>query len=64
MTKNLLQSLLEKPKSTNELSSQLSLGNTDVNVLMGQLKSVNAVEKTGEQFKITDIAAQALKSFM
>ena len=61
MAKTLLQSLLEKPKSATELSSQLNLGNTDINSLMGQLKSINAVEQTGEQFKITDIAAQALK---
>ena len=64
MAKSLLQSLLEKPKSINEISSQLNLGNTDVNNLMGQLKSINAVEQTGEQFKITDIATQALKSVM
>ena len=64
MAKSLLQSLLEKPKSINEISSQLNLGNTDVNNLMGQLKTINAVEQIGEQFKITDIATQALKSVM
>jgi predicted transcriptional regulator len=64
MAKNLLQSLLEKPKSANELSTQLNLGDADVSNLIGQLKSVNAVEQTGDQFKITDLAAQVLKSLM
>ncbi len=62
IVKNLLQSLLEKPKSSNELSNQLNIGGTEVTNVLGQLKFVNAVEQTGGTFKITDLAAQALKS--
>ena len=60
IAKTLLGSLQE-PKSTNELGSQLNLGSSDINDLIGKLMSVKAIEQTGEKYKITDVASQALK---
>ena len=60
MAKTLLESL-QKPKSPNELGSQLNLGNSEIKDLIEKLMSVNAIEQTGEQYKITDVASQALK---
>ena len=60
LAKTLLESL-QTPKSTNELSSQLNLGKSDINDLLGKLMSVKAIEQTGDQYKITEVASQALK---
>jgi predicted transcriptional regulator len=59
MAKTLLETLTQ-PKTSNELCSQLNLGTTDLNNLLGKLTSVKAIEQTGDQFNITDIASQAL----
>ena len=60
IAKTLLESLTQ-PKSSNELSSQLNIGTTDLNDVLGKLTSVEAIEQTGDQFRITDVASQALQ---
>jgi hypothetical protein len=38
------------------------MGGSELSGLLGKLTSLNAIEKVGENFKITDIASKALRS--
>ena len=53
---------LKGPTSIKEIGSQTNMGSSELTGLLGKLTSINAVEKVGENYKITDIGSKALGS--
>ena len=53
---------LKGPASIKEMGSQTNMGSSELTGLLGKLTLINAVEKVGENYKITDIGSKALGS--
>ena len=51
---------LKGPMSISEIGNQTKMGGSELTGLLGKLTAVNAVEKVGENYKITDIGSKAL----